>query len=97
MLTLIILSSALFSTNVYSQTLEKPDPNSQINAQEQVNSLPGAASGGGAYSVRTRKTSVKVPSNIAPVENTTPASCADSLGSKGSATFTACEAGKKTR
>jgi hypothetical protein len=96
MLTIIILSSALFSANAFSETQEKPDPNSQINAQEQVNSLPGAGSAG-AYSVRTRKSSVKAPVNIAPVENITPASCADSLGSKGSATFTACEAGKKTR
>lgn len=96
MITIIILSSALFSANAFSQAVEKPDPNSQINAQEQINSLPEAASGG-AYSVRTRKTSLKVPSNFAPVENIAPASCADSLGSKGSATFTACEAGKKTR
>lgn len=84
------------SSTCFSQTTIKPDPNSSINAQEQINGLPGGSTGA-AYSVRTKKRSVKMPSHIAPVENLTPASCADSLGGKGGASFTACEAGKKTR
>jgi len=86
----------LLSLSAFSQTMTKPDPNSQINAEEQANGLPGGSSGT-AYSVRTQKRSIKAPAVIAPVENTTPANCADSLGGKGSATFTACEAAKKTR
>jgi len=91
---LLLLCSFVFSVNVHSQTYTKPDPNSSINAEEQVNGLPA---GKGAYSVRTKKRSVKIPSTIAPVENTTPANCADSLGGQGGANFTACEAGKRTR
>ena len=93
---IIIASSLMLSINAFAQTPAKPDPNSSVNAQEQVNGLPGSSTGA-AYSVRTKKRSVKMPSVIAPVENTTPANCADSLGGKGGATFTACEAGKKTR
>ncbi|MBY0413773.1 MAG: hypothetical protein K2Q18_06395 [Bdellovibrionales bacterium] len=47
--------------------------------------------------MKARKRTVVMPSSIAPVENHSPANCADSLGSKGGASFTACEAGKKTR
>lgn len=96
MLKALVLSSLFLSMNAFSQTMNKPDPNSQINAQEQANGLPGGASGS-AYSVRTKKRAIQAPPIIAPVENTTPANCADSLGGKGSATFTACEAAKKTR
>ena len=96
MLKIILATSLLFSLSAFTQTLEKPDPNSQINAEEQVNGLPGGSEGA-AYSVRTKKSATKTPSNIAPVENTTPANCASSMGGKGDATFTACEAGKKTR
>ena len=90
----ILLCLFVFSFNAHSQSLTKPDPNSSINAEEQVNGLPA---GKGAYSVRTKKRSVKVPAVIAPAENTTPANCADSLGGSGGANFTACEAGKRTR
>jgi hypothetical protein len=96
MLRILFLCSVLLSINAFSQTMIRPDPNSQINAQEQVNGLPGGAVGS-AYSVRTKKRAIKAPSFIAPVENPTPANCADSLGGKGSATFTACEAARKTR
>lgn len=96
MLKILLVSSILLSMNAFSQTQNKPDPNSQVNAEEQVNGLPGG-SAGAAYSVRTKKRSIKAPAIIAPVENTTPASCADSLGAKGSANFTACEAAKRTR
>jgi hypothetical protein len=95
MLKTILLSSFIFSLNAFSQT-DKPDPDSQINAEEQVNGLPGG-SAGRSYSVRTKKTTIKAPDTIAPVENIVPANCADSLGAKGGANFTACEANKKTR
>lgn len=95
MLKILLVSSILLSMNAFSQTQNKPDSNSLVNAEEQVNSLPGG-SAGSAYSVRKKK-SIKVPAIIAPAENTTPASCADSLGGKGSANFTACEAAKRTR
>jgi hypothetical protein len=94
MLKILLVSSVVLSMNAFSQT-QKPDPNSQVNAEEQVNGLPGG-SAGAAYSV-TKKRSIKAPAVIAPVENTTPANCADSLSGKGSANFTACEAAKKTR
>lgn len=96
MLKVFLLSVFLISTNGFTQTT-KPDPTSQINAEEQVNGLPGGASGTTGYSVRTRKKTVTAPAVVAPVENHTPANCADNLGAKGSATFTACEAGKRTR
>lgn len=92
----LLISSLFLSLSAFSQTLTKPDPHSQINAEEQVNGLPGGSSGS-AYSVRTKKRSLQAPAIVAPAENTTPANCADSLGGKGSATFTACEAAKKTR
>jgi hypothetical protein len=95
MLKILLVSSVVLSMNAFSQTQNKPDPNSQVNAEEQVNGLPGG-SAGAAYSV-TKKRSIKAPAVIAPVENTTPANCADSLGGKGSANFTACEAAKRTR
>ena len=95
MLKILILSSLLISMNAIAQTT-KPDPTSSINAEEQVNGLPGGKSGTG-YSVRAKKKSVTAPDVVAPVENHTPANCADSLGAKGSATFTACEAGKRSR
>jgi hypothetical protein len=95
MLKILFLSSALLSLGAFAQTT-KPDPNSSINAEEQVNGLPGGGKGT-SYSVRTKKRAVVAPSIVAPVENTTPANCADSLGGSGSATFTACEAGKRTR
>jgi hypothetical protein len=96
MLKILIISSVFLSLNAFSQIDNKPDPNSQINAEEQAHGLPGG-SAGSAYSVRTKKRSLKVPAVVAPVENHSPASCADSLGGKGSANFTACEAAKKTR
>lgn len=96
MLKVLLVSSLFLSLNAFSQTTIKPDPTSQVNAQEQANGLPGG-SAGGAYSVRTKKRTIKVPPVIAPAENQSPASCADSLGGKGGANFTACEAAKKTR
>jgi hypothetical protein len=97
MLKIICISTFLLSVNSFSQTPVKPDPSSQINAVEQVHGLPGGAKGK-AYSVKTTKRkSLKTPDNFAPVENTTPANCSDSLGGSGGATFTACEAGKRTR
>lgn len=96
MLKILLVSSIFLSMNSSSQAQNKPDPNSQINAEEQINSLPGG-SAGSVYSVRTKKKSIQTPAILAPVENTTPASCADSLGGKGSANFTACQAAKKTR
>ena len=96
MLKILLLSSVFLCLNAFAQIENKPDPNSQINAQEQVNGLPGG-SVEGAYSVRTKKRTIKMPSVVAPVENHSPANCADSLGSKGSANFTACEAAKRTR
>jgi len=95
MFKILILSGIVLSTSALSQTT-KPNPDSQVNAEEQVNSLPGG-SAGAAYSVRTKKSTIKAPPIIAPVENTTPANCADALGAKGGATFTACEADKRTR
>lgn len=96
MFKLLILGLMVVSLNAFSQTVEKPDPNSPVNAQEQINGLPGN-SPGTSYSVRTKKRAIVAPAVVAPVENHTPANCADSLGGKGSNTFTACEAGKKTR
>lgn len=96
MFKIILFISIILSTSAFSQST-KPDPDSQINAEEQINSLPGG-SAGAAYSVRTQKrTTIKAPAVIAPAENITPANCADTLGAKGSATFTACEAAKRTR
>ncbi|MBY0413772.1 MAG: hypothetical protein K2Q18_06390 [Bdellovibrionales bacterium] len=49
MLKIFFLSSTLIfgiSLNVFSQTTPKPDPDSQINAEEQVNGMPGASKGG---------------------------------------------------
>lgn len=96
MLKVLLLSSIFLSLNAFSQTQNKPDPNSQVNAEEQVHGLPGGTEGT-AYSVRTKKRTIKMPEVVAPVENHSPANCVDSLGSKGSANFTACEAAKKTR
>ncbi len=96
MIKIFLLSTMFLSLGAFAQTQTKPDPTSQVNAEEQIHGLPGSSTGA-AYSVRTKKRTITMPSNVAPVENTTPANCADSLGSKGSATFTACEAGKKTR
>lgn len=96
MLRVLLLSSLFLTANAHAQTTEKPNPDSSVNAEEQVNGLPGAGAGR-AYSVRTKKSVLQVPSKIAPVENHAPANCADSLGAKGSANFTACEAAKKTR
>jgi len=96
MLKILLLSSLFLSLNAFSQVDNKPDPDSQVNAQEQINGLPGGSEGA-AYSVRTKKRTIKMPAVIAPVENQSPANCADSLGAKGSANFTACEAAKKTR
>lgn len=96
MLKILFLSSLFLSLNAFSQVDNKPDPDSQVNAQEQINGLPGGSEGS-AYSVRTKKRTIKMPAVVAPVENLSPANCVDSLGSKGSANFTACEAAKKTR
>lgn len=94
---IIVLVLITLSVSVFSQTPARPDPNSMINAQEQINGLPGAGEGK-SYSVRTKKRAVKAPDSIAPViENETPANCASNMGGKGNATFTACEAAKKTR
>ena len=95
MLKILILSSFFITVSGFAQTT-KPDPTSSINAEEQVNGLPGGKSGTG-YSVRAKKKAVTAPEVVAPVENHTPANCADNLGAKGSGTFTACEAGKRTR
>lgn len=92
----LLIASLLLSFSAFSQTMTKPDPSSQINAEEQAHGLPGGSTGS-AYSVRTKKRVLQAPAVIAPVENMTPANCADNLGGKGSATFTACEAAKKTR
>lgn len=91
-----LLIFVLFSANAFSQVENKPDPDSQINAQEQINGVPGG-SAGAAYSVRTKKRMMKAPPVIAPVENLSPANCVDSLGGSGGANYTACEAAKKTR
>lgn len=96
MIKILLLTSIIFSANAFAQTTNKPDPNSSINAEEQINGLPGGGSGK-TYSVRTKKRSIKAPDVVAPVENTTPANCSSNLGANGSATFTACEAAKKTR
>ena len=94
---MIVLGLMTLSFSAFSQTPAKPDPNSMINAEEQINGLPGAGDGK-SYSVRTKKRAVKAPDTIAPViENESPANCASNLGGKGSANFTACEAAKKTR
>ncbi len=87
----------LLSTTAFAQKVQKPDPNSPINAEEQIRSLPGAASGYPNTISQEKKRSLQAPAVVAPMENTLPANCADNLDGKGSATFTACEAGKKTR
>ncbi len=92
-----LIVSLFFSFNAFSQTTQKPDPNSPINAEEQIRGLPGAASGYPNTISTDKKNSLKAPAIVAPTENTVPANCADNLGGKGSATFTACEANKKTR
>lgn len=97
MLKSFMILSFLFSTNAFSQSTQKPDPNSPINAEEQVRGLPGGSSGTPYSVTKSKKGTVKMPPIVAPAENTLPANCADSLDGKGSATFTACEAGKKTR
>lgn len=96
MVKIIFLSLVFVSASAFSQVEKKPDPTSEVNAEEQVNGLAGGTKDS-AYSVRTKKRIYKVPAVVAPVENLSPASCADSLGSSGSANFTACEAAKKTR
>lgn len=96
MFKIILISAVILSSNAFAQSMNKPDPDSQVNAEEQVHGMPGGTTGT-AYSVRTKKRTIKVPPVIAPVENHSPANCADSLGAKGSANFTACEAAKKTR
>lgn len=96
MLKNLLLGSLFLSVNAFAQMDNKPDPDSQVNAQEQVNGLPGGSEGA-AYSVRTKKRTIKMPAVVAPIENHSPANCADSLGAKGAANFTACEAAKKTR
>lgn len=97
MFKIICFGAFLISHSTFAQITVKPDPSSQINAEEQIHGLPGNGKGR-AYSVKTtKKKTLKTPENFAPVENTTPANCSDSLGGSGSATFTACEAGKRTR
>lgn len=91
-----MLKFLLLSSLALSQTTTKPDLDSSINAEEQISGLPGG-SAGAAYSVRTEKKTIKPPAVIAPAENVVPANCVDSLGGKGGANFTACEAAKKTR
>jgi hypothetical protein len=91
---ILLLGCAILSMGVSAQTVEKPNPNSPINAVEQIHGLPGGSKGT-AYSVKTKKKVNETPSNIVPMENTTPANCADSMGGKGGASFTACEAQKK--
>ena len=93
---ILLLRFVFLSANAFSQIENKPDPNSEVNAQEQINGLPGGSEGA-AYSVRTKKRALKAPAMIAPAQNLFPANCADSLGGKGSANFTACEAAKRTR
>lgn len=96
MIKIFLLTSIIFSVSIFAQTTNKPDPNSSINAEEQINGLPGAGSGK-SYSVKTKKRAIKAPDIVAPVENTTPANCSSNMGGSGSATFTACEAAKRTR
>lgn len=94
---IIVLTFLTLSISAFAQTPAKPDPNSMINAEEQINGLPGAGDGK-SYSVRTKKRAVKAPDSIAPViENDSPANCASNMGGKGAANFTACEAAKKNR
>ncbi len=95
MFKLVFILSVFFSINCFSQTTSKPDQGSAINAEEQVNGLPGSTKAG-AYSVRKKKP-VQIPTSFAPAENLSPAACADSLGQTGGANFTACEANKKSR
>ena len=96
MIKILLLFFHVLSLSVYSKTSDRPDPSSSVNAEEQISGLPGG-SAGAAYSVKTQKRSIKIPAIMAPAENALPASCADSLGGKGSANFTACEAARKTR
>lgn len=96
MLKVLLLSLTFLSVSAFSQGESESDPRSDVNTQEQVNGLPGSSEGS-AYSVRTKKRILKIPNVVAPVENHSPANCADSLGGSGSANFTACEALKKTR
>lgn len=93
---IILLTVVFLSVNAYSQMENKPDPDSQVNAQEQVHGLPGGSKTG-AYLIRTKKKTIKLPAAITPVQNLSPANCADSLASNGGANYTACEAAKKTR
>ena len=96
MFKVLVLSFVFLSANAFSQVESKPNPDSQVNAKEQVNGLP-EGSQGGAYLIRTKKRTIKLSPVIAPAENQLPANCADNLGGKGSANFTACEAAKRTR
>lgn len=96
MFKILLLSFVFLSANAFSQVDKKPNPDSQVNAQEQINGLPEGSQGGN-YLIRTKKRTIKVSPVIAPVENQSPANCADSLGGKGSANFTACEAAKRSR
>ena len=91
----VVFLSIFISSNSFAQSTSKPNPDSSVNAEEQVNGLPGSTKDQ-AYLVR-KKRSLKAPTIVAPVENLSPASCADSLGASGGANFTACEANKKTR
>jgi hypothetical protein len=97
MFKILLLSTFIFSGYAFSQTPTKPNPNSQINAEEQVNGLPGGANGRSFSARTTKKKKFKLPANVAPVENTTPANCADSVGGTGGASYTACQAAEKTR
>ncbi len=96
MFKILLLSFIFLSANAFSQDEKKPDPDSEVNAKEQINGLPQGSQGGN-YLIRTKKRTIKVSPIIAPTVNQSPANCADSLGGKGSANFTACEAAKRTR
>lgn len=88
MLKILVVSFVVLSLNAFSQTPNNTDSKEEVKDPD---------SSRAAYLVRTKKKTIQAPAIIAPVENLTPANCADSLGGKGSANFTACEAGKKTR
>lgn len=60
MLKVLLVCSLFFSFNAFSQIENKPDPDSQVNAQEQANGLPGGSEAA-AYSVRTKKRMMKMP------------------------------------
>lgn len=93
MLKILLSCLFFFSLNAFPEMPAKPDENSQINAREQINGLPGGEKTG-AYLIKTKKKTLKTPSFFAPVKNNLPANCVDALGSNN---FTACEAAKKTR